>query len=65
MQSVMGKSTINTKNSARMNMIEQSPSAMILNDLLQHSGRLLYKEDGQNRNPNDETLEVLKEMQKS
>lgn len=45
MQSVMGKGTL-SKNSERLNLIEQSPSAMILQDLMQHSGRLFNKEDG-------------------
>lgn len=36
---------------------------MILQDLLQHSGRLFNKEDG--NNANEDTFEVLKQMQKS
>ena len=61
MHSVLGGAA--SKSSLRLNMIEQSPSAMILQDLLQHSGRLFNKDDG--NNTNDDTFEVLKQMQKS
>lgn len=61
MQSVLGGAT-----SSRLNKIEQSPSAMILQDLLQCSGRLIHKDgDGDGHNANEDTFEVLKEMQKS
>ena len=61
MQSVLGGA--NSKSSQRLNILEQSPSAMILQDLLQHSGRLMNKDDGHNNN--EDTFEVLKQMQKS